>query len=317
MRNSAALLFLSFAFGSVLACAQTPTLSTAPGAFVDSNGAQLHYQECGIGPEAVVLLHDGVVNSAVWDDVWAAFCKRFHTIRYDRRGYGLSPETKSPYYEADDVAALLNSRKVAHTALVASSHGGQVALEFALRYPAYVRDLVVVGPAATGFPYSEYFLMRERANSQSNKVEDLTEASVRDPFLIVPGHDAARKRLRDLLAASPQDLTHNDMPLPEQSIFPHVQELRIPTLILIGSGDIADNQAVAGALVTTIPGSAPVGYFEQFLSVCALELMGKRAHQLSGTGAARWLTISGMAGDQELASGVPLQRKAVHVLQRS
>ena len=67
----------------------------------------------GTGPQAVVLLHDGVVNSSVRDDVWASFCKRFHTIRYDRRGYGRSQETKSPYYEADDVAALLNSRKIA------------------------------------------------------------------------------------------------------------------------------------------------------------------------------------------------------------
>jgi 3-oxoadipate enol-lactonase len=44
--------------------------------------------------------------------------------------------------------------------------------------------------------------------------------------------------------------------LPEPSIFPHVKELRVPTLILIGSGDIADNQAVAGALVVSIQGAA-------------------------------------------------------------
>lgn len=81
-------------------------------------------------------------------------------------------------------------------------------------------------------------------------------ASVRDPFLIVPGHDAARKRLHDLLTAAPQDLIHDDMPLPEKSIFPRVQEIRVPTLILIGSGDIADNHAVAGALFMAIPGAA-------------------------------------------------------------
>ena len=219
MKGLVAPFIFFFLLGIGITCAQNPKPATLPGAFVDVDGGRVYYQECGTGPEVIVLLHDGVVNSAVWDEVWPAFCKRFHTIRYDRRGYGRSPETKSPYYEADDVAALLNSRKIAHAALVASSHGGQVALEFALRYPAYVSHLVVVGPSATGFPSSEYFLMRERANSQSDKVEDLTEASVRDPFLIVPGHDAARKRLRDLLAAAPQDLTHNDMPLPEQPIF--------------------------------------------------------------------------------------------------
>jgi len=48
------------------------------------------------------------------------------------------------------------------------------------------------------------------------------------------------------------------MPLPEKPTFPYAQELRMPTLILVGSGDIADNQAVAGALVMTIPGAARV-----------------------------------------------------------
>jgi 3-oxoadipate enol-lactonase len=191
----------------------------------------MYYEECGTGPKAVILLHDGVVNSAVWDDVWAAFCKQFHTIRYDRRGYGRSPATTKPYYEADDVAAVLHDRKVTHAALVASSHGGNVALSFALRYPAQVSDLVLVGPAAEGFPYSEHFLMRQ---VEFQKAKDQIEASVQNTYLIVEGHNAARNHLRVLLKASPQDLTHDDMPLPEKPVFPYVQELRLPTLILIG-----------------------------------------------------------------------------------
>jgi pimeloyl-ACP methyl ester carboxylesterase len=59
--------------------------------FVSVPGGKLYFQECGAGPEAVVLIHDGVVHSAVWDDVWPSFCARFHTVRYDRRGYGRSP----------------------------------------------------------------------------------------------------------------------------------------------------------------------------------------------------------------------------------
>jgi pimeloyl-ACP methyl ester carboxylesterase len=50
----------------------------------------------------------------------------------------------------------------------------------------------------------------------------------------------------------------NDMPLPEKPVFPYVQNLRTPTLILIDSADIADNQAAAGALVMAIPGAVRV-----------------------------------------------------------
>lgn len=45
------------------------------------------------------------------------------------------------------------------------------------------------------------------------------------------------------------------MPLPEKPIFPRIGELRLSTLILIGSEDIADNQAVTGALLVTIAAS--------------------------------------------------------------
>src|ERR1700746_1951624 len=142
MKIVCSLLFVSIVIGG-FSFAQTAPSTNPQGAFVDVDGSRIYYEECGNGPDAVVLLHDGVVNSAVWDDVWPEFCKRFHTIRYDRRGYGRSPATKKPYYEADDLAALLHDRKISHAALVASSHGGEVALDFTLRYSAYVSDLVV------------------------------------------------------------------------------------------------------------------------------------------------------------------------------
>lgn len=234
---------------------QSSGTSNATGAFVQVDGSRLYYEECGSGPKAVVLLHDGVVNSAVWDDVWPPFCKQFHTIRYDRRGYGRSPATTKPYFEADDVATLLRDRKVSKAALVASSHGGNVALAFALRYPAQVSELVLIGPEAEGFPYSEHFVMAQMAFQNTR---DPVEVRVQSTYFIAPGNDAAREHLRRLITAAPQDHKHGDMPLPEKPVFPYVRDLRMPTLILVGSADIADNQAVAGALVMEIPGAARI-----------------------------------------------------------
>lgn len=166
-----------------------------------------------------------------------------------------APATTKPYYEADDVAALLLDRRVSQAALVASSHGGDIALSFALRYPAQVSDLVLVGPGAEGFPYSEHFAL---AQSAFQNAKDPVEVRAQNTYFIVPGHDAARDHLRRLLKAALQDHEHHDMPLPEKPVFPYVSGLTMPTLILIGSGDIADNQAVAGALVMAIPGAARV-----------------------------------------------------------
>jgi 3-oxoadipate enol-lactonase len=235
--------------------AQSTVSANPPGSFVEVEGSRLYYEECGKGPKAVILLHDGVVNSAVWDDVWPSLCKQFHVIRYDRRGYGHSLATKKPYYEADDVAAILRDRKIAQAALVGSSHGGNIALRVALRYPEQISDLVLVGPEADGFPYSEYFVM---AQMEFQEAKDPVEVRAKNVYFIAPGNDVAREHLRKLLNAFPQDHNHDDMPLPEKPVFPYVRGLRVPTVILTGSVDIADNQAVSGALVMLIPGPARV-----------------------------------------------------------
>jgi len=100
--------------------------STPPqGSFLEVDGAKLYYEECGSAPQTVVLVHDGVLHSAAWDDVWPDFCKHFHTIRYDRRGYGRSPVATHGYYAADDLAAVLGHLKLKRVAIVGSSHGGK------------------------------------------------------------------------------------------------------------------------------------------------------------------------------------------------
>jgi 3-oxoadipate enol-lactonase len=203
--------------------AQSTVSANPPGSFVEVEESRLYYEECGKGPKAAILLHDGVVNSAVWDDVWPSLCKQFHVIRYDRRGYGHSLATKKPYYEADDVAAIIRDRKIAQAALVGSSHGGNIALRVALRYPEQISDLVLVGPEADGFPYSEHFVM---AQMEFQEAKDPVEVRAKNVYFIAPGNDAAREHLRKLLNAFPQDHNHDDMPLPEKPVFPYVRDIR-------------------------------------------------------------------------------------------
>jgi len=113
---------------------------SAPGSFVDVEGGKIYYEECGAALEAVLLIHDGVVNSAVWDDVWPAFCKNFHSIRYDRRGYGRSPAATTWYTETDDIWALLHHLKIHRTMIVGSSHGGELSIEFTIAHPELVAE---------------------------------------------------------------------------------------------------------------------------------------------------------------------------------
>lgn len=237
----------------------TPT--PGPGSFVDVEGSKLYYEECGTGPDAVILIHDGIAHSAVWDDVWPDFCKKFHTIRYDRRGFGRTPASTTWYTETEDLAALLRQRKVSHAVLVGSSHGGELAIDFTLQYPGVVQQLVVVGAVVNGFPYSDHFLDRGMKNSQPFGRNDVATGLANwatDKYLLAPGHDAAQKRLLALLTANPQDMTHSDYARPTAPAIGRLHEIRVPTLILVGDADIPDVHAHAGAIEAGIPGSKRV-----------------------------------------------------------
>lgn len=232
-------------------------LGTSPGKFIDVEGGKIYYEECGTGDDAVLLVHDGVVHSAVWDDVWPAFCKKFHVIRYDRRGYGRSPAATNWYSETDDLFALLKYEQVHRAMIVGSSHGGELSIEFALEHPKLVEQLVLVGAVVHGYPYSDHFLNRGEATWGPTKGDAAAAIAriVDDKYLIAADHPAARQKLRDLLTAAPQDFTHSDMARDFPSSLPHLHEIRVPTLILVGDVDIPDVHAHAGAIETGIANS--------------------------------------------------------------
>lgn len=261
-------LLLVIAIFALMACLcdqlQTQASQTGapgPGFFVEIEGSKLYYEECGSAPQTVVLVHDGVVNSAVWDDVWPEFCKHFRVIRYDRRGYGRSPAPTTWYSETDDLLSLLHHLKVSRVALVGSSHGGELSIDFTLAHPEIVQQLVLVGAVVSGMPYSQHFLDRGKHAFEllgKGNVKGAISEWSKDKYLIAPGNDAARKRLFDLLSANPQDMQHPDYPLRNKPSLPRLHEIHVPTLILTGDADVPDVHAHAGAIEAGIPNSCRV-----------------------------------------------------------
>jgi 3-oxoadipate enol-lactonase len=247
-----------------LGAAQQPVSATpASTGFVEVDGGKLYYEEGGQGPQTVVLIHDGVINSAVWNEVWPQFCQHFHTVRYDRRGFGKSPAATSWYSEIDDLAALLHYLHLGRVSLVGSSHGGQLAIDFALARTEIVQELVLVGPVLSGMPYTQHFLDRGKdafALLQKNDVKGAIAEWSKDKYLIASQNEAARRKLLDLLTASPQDMTHeaNDMIMTPKPAIGRLGEIKAPTLIVTGAADIPDVQAHAGAIEAGIPSARRV-----------------------------------------------------------
>lgn len=233
--------------------ATTHAADSADGAFVNVEGGRVWYQTCGAGPKNMVLIHDGTLHSGAWDGVWPIFCKDFHVVRYDRRGYGRSPVATQPYSKVGDVAAVMQAAGMEHAVVMGASAGGGVAVDFTLAHPGAVDRLVLIGPAISGVRYSDYFQQR-LAKGRPYFVKGDFEGLLRAwGYAFAPGHDAALKKAAALLKAYPQDLMHRDMARPEPPALPLLPTIKAPTLVLVGEYDVADNQGEADVAATLIP----------------------------------------------------------------
>jgi 3-oxoadipate enol-lactonase len=255
----AAMALLCALFPSTGSCQNAPPAKTATG-HLEVPGSKLYYEECGSGPTAVVLLHDGLLHSVTWDGVWKPLCAKYHTVRYDRRGYGRSDAPKSPFAPTEDLDALLTHLKIDHAVVVGNSSGGALAIDFALAHPEMVEGLFLIGPVVDGMDVTTAFLERGEKNMAPLKTGDAKAAAEnwsKDRFLIGEGHEAARKKVYDVLCEYPQNLKYtgefeirNSRPANSR-----LSEIHAPTSIVVGEFDISDVHAHAGAIEAGIPGA--------------------------------------------------------------
>jgi len=230
--------------------------------YLELGDSRLFYESQGEGP-ALVLVHDGLVHSEIWDAVWQRLSQKagpegYRLVRYDRRGYGRSGTPTERYVPRQDLVRLLDHLQIPQATLVASSSGGDLAARFAIAYPSRVERLVLVGAVVSGLGFSEHFVERGQGPMsalQQGGTEAAVEAWRNDPYLMAPGNAAARQRFGELLLAHPQNLNQPPGLKLGRRAYGHLEEIMAPTLILVGESDHPDVHAHAGALQAAIPGS--------------------------------------------------------------
>lgn len=112
----------------------------------------LSYDDVGDGPP-VVLLHGVLAHRGVFGRLADRLAAERRVINVDLRGHGASGPAED--YEigsfSDDLERLLDALDLPAVTLLGWSMGGAIAIDFALRFPARVRQLVLVAttPALT------------------------------------------------------------------------------------------------------------------------------------------------------------------------
>jgi 3-oxoadipate enol-lactonase len=219
---------------------------------------QLFYDMAGEG-KVVVLLHDGLLHRATWDQQFNALAERFRVIRYDRRGYGRSLRPREPYSDVNDLCTLLDSLGVKSAALVGCSSGGGLAIDFTLEHPERVDALVLVGAVVSGLEYSEHFETRggRWAWSEETSVEEVIHYwTMIDPYEIAPQNMDVKERVKRLLSVCPQNLDVETQQLrepPKRTAVSFLNEINVPVLVVVGEFDIPDVHAHAGAIQACVP----------------------------------------------------------------
>lgn len=106
------------------------------------------------GHGAPLLLITGLGYATwCWAGLRAGLADRAATVAFDNRGTGRSDKPAGPYsiaQMADDAAAVLDAVGLRDAHVLGHSMGGYVALLLALRAPARVRSLILVGTSPGG-----------------------------------------------------------------------------------------------------------------------------------------------------------------------
>ncbi|MBV8105837.1 MAG: alpha/beta hydrolase [Hyphomicrobiales bacterium] len=106
---------------------------------VNSNGADIHVRESGVGEPVLVFLHYWGGWSRTWQSLDDRIGEKPRVIVLDQRGWGASVATDGRYdlaAMADDVEAVAQTFGLKRYALVGHSMGGKVAQIVAARRPA-------------------------------------------------------------------------------------------------------------------------------------------------------------------------------------
>ncbi|CAA2141295.1 alpha/beta fold hydrolase [Hyphomicrobium sp. ghe19] len=133
----------------------------SPTDYLDVDGLRLHVRNSGPrGAPVVILLHGFGSSLHTWEPWARALADKYHVIRYDLPGFGLTgADPTGDYTEERGVhvlAALMEKLSIQRASLIGNSIGGRLVWHFAARYPGRVDKLVLISPDGFASPGYEY-----------------------------------------------------------------------------------------------------------------------------------------------------------------
>jgi pimeloyl-ACP methyl ester carboxylesterase len=217
----------------------------------------------GEGPP-VVLLHAGIADSRMWEPQLRSFPKSHTVIRLDLPGFGNSPIETNPISYRGSVGEALDAAGVERAAVVGTSLGGMVALDFALDSPERVSALVLVGAGIDDHDYSEEMQTFDAEEEAAVARGDLDAAVTANLDFWVAGPrrklDEVDAKIRELVAdmqlqAFRQSKGHDGLRADrlDPPASQRLGDVNMPALVVTGDEDVEDIRMMGDRLARDIP----------------------------------------------------------------
>ena len=100
---------------------------------LNHNNGNINYEVKGEG-DPIVLIHGFGLDHRIWEKQVEELSKTNKVIAYDLRGFGKSSLPNEKYSHSEDLNQLLKELNVKNAKIVGHSFGGELAVEYALKY---------------------------------------------------------------------------------------------------------------------------------------------------------------------------------------
>jgi len=226
------------------------------------DGVRIHYQVSGRPAGPPILFVQGLgADKNGWNLQRLATALRYRAVALDNRGAGRSDKPHGAYsleQMADDAVAVLDHAGIADAHVVGASMGGAISQIIAVKHPERVRSLTLACTAGRNHPWREELLESWRDAALERGIAAMgTEAArwVIGPrsfrrFLPAIGWlgPLALGRPAHAFAAQCNAILSVDMALTDR-----IEEIRVPTLVLVGNQDILTPRGDSEELAERIP----------------------------------------------------------------
>lgn len=219
----------------------------------------IHYAEIGKG-DPIIFIHGTGLDCRMWEDQLMYFSKKYHTVAYDMRGFGLSGRLNGGKYStSSDLNKLMDLLQINSSNVVAHSRGGRTAITFALEHPEKVKSLVLGGAGINGLPLSNEFkeikyevaLIAQKLGIDNAKRVWINSAL----FASALKNEVLMKKLREMLNDyEPWHWLNQDTEVRiKPEAIERLEDIAVPTLVILGTLDIPYIQNTANILAERIP----------------------------------------------------------------